>query len=123
MLKKAEKSNFTFQSDVVPEIDHEAAVVSSRSVHRAEFPMVNRGPAAGSFSRPEKQDTTERQKPSLQPRSHFKNVVDADELLGPSKVYLLPLNLISIRVAFCRHQVLISMHVLFYHHQVLILSA
>ena len=60
LLKRSEKSNFTFQSDVVPETDHEAAVFSSRPAHRAESPIVNRGPAAGSFSRAEKQDTTER---------------------------------------------------------------
>ena len=86
MFEKAEKSNFTIQSKVVPETDHGAAFFSSSPAHRAEPPVVDRGAAAGSFSRAEKQDTTERQKSSLPPRSGFKHTVDFDELSGPSKV-------------------------------------
>ena len=86
LLEKAEKSNFTFQSKVVAETDHGAAVFSSSPAHRDEPPVVDRGAAAGSFFRAEKQDTTERQKSSLPPRSGFKHTVDFDELSGPSKV-------------------------------------
>ena len=86
LFEKAEKSNFTFQSKVVPETDHGAAVFSSSPAHRAEPPVVDRGAAAGSFSRAEKQDTTERQKSSLPPRSGFKHTVDFEELSGLSKV-------------------------------------
>ena len=39
LFEKAEKSNFTIQSKVVPETDHGAAVFSSSPAHRAEPPL------------------------------------------------------------------------------------